>query len=76
MSLLSRRELLTSGIALSAASLLERSLWAQRVTPASERIDPSADASTAFASREQLLFDSGWKFKFGHGNDPSKDLDL
>ena len=39
-------------------------------------IIPSADDVTAFAPREQLLFDFGWKFKFGHGNDPSKDLDF
>lgn len=26
------------------------------------------------APREQLLFDFGWKFTFGHGSDPAKDL--
>ena len=28
----------------------------------------------AFAPREQLLFDFGWKFRFGNGTDPAKDL--
>ena len=28
----------------------------------------------AVAPREQLLFDFGWRFTFGHGTDPSKDL--
>ena len=26
------------------------------------------------APREQLLFDFGWKFQFGHGVDPARDL--
>ncbi len=28
------------------------------------------------APREQLLFDFGWKFTFGNGNDPARDLDF
>jgi beta-galactosidase len=31
-------------------------------------------AVPAVAPREQLLFDFGWKFTFGDGNDPAKDL--
>jgi beta-galactosidase len=31
---------------------------------------------SAVAPREQLLFDFGWKFQFGNGCDPSKDLDF
>jgi hypothetical protein len=34
----------------------------------------SAEPVPAGAPREQLLFDNGWKFKFGHGTDPSKDM--
>src|SRR5262249_25380404 len=35
----------------------------------------SAGPNTNDASpREQLLMDFGWRFKFGHGNDPAKDF--
>ncbi|MGB8261262.1 MAG: beta-galactosidase GalA, partial [Terracidiphilus sp.] len=34
----------------------------------------SAEALAAVAPREQLLFDFGWKFQFGHGTDPARDL--
>jgi beta-galactosidase len=34
----------------------------------------SAEALAAVAPREQLLFDFGWKFQFGHGSDPARDL--
>jgi beta-galactosidase len=34
----------------------------------------SAEALAAVGPREQLLFDSGWKFQFGHGTDPARDL--
>jgi beta-galactosidase len=34
----------------------------------------SAEALAAVAPREQLLFDFGWKFQFGHGSDPGRDL--
>ena len=33
-----------------------------------------AEALGALAPREQLLFDFGWKFQFGHGSDPARDL--
>ena len=29
---------------------------------------------TALPPRQQLLFDFGWKFQFGHGTDPTRDL--
>ncbi len=34
----------------------------------------SAEALAALPPREQLLFDFGWKFQFGHGTDPARDL--
>jgi beta-galactosidase len=34
----------------------------------------SAEALAAVAPREQLLFDFDWKFQFGHGTDPARDL--
>jgi len=33
-----------------------------------------AAALAAVAPREQLLLDFGWKFMFGHGSDPARDL--
>jgi beta-galactosidase len=37
-------------------------------------VDGSAAAPGAVAPREQLLFDFDWKFQFGHGSDPARDL--
>ena len=70
MSQISRRDLLVSGLALSASSLVSRSAWAR----AAALMPGSAEALAAVAPREHLLFDFGWKFTFGNGDDPSKDL--
>jgi beta-galactosidase len=72
---ITRRDLLSSGLALSAASLLTRSAWGRAAalvggSPGAT----SAEALAAVAPREQLLFDFGWKFQFGHGTDPARDL--
>src|ERR1700679_1657051 len=75
MTGISRRHLLRSGAALSASSLLARSAWGR--TAALVAGDPDAvsvGALAAVAPREQLLFDFGWKFQFGHGSDPARDL--
>jgi beta-galactosidase len=75
MTGISRRDLLRSGAALSASSLLARSAWGR--TAALVACEPdavSAGALAAVAPREQLLFDFGWKFQFGHGSDPARDL--
>jgi beta-galactosidase len=71
MPRLSRRDLLSSGLALSASSLLARSAWGRAAAALS---NPSASEVPALAPREQLLFDFGWKFQFGHGTDPARDL--
>lgn len=64
-----RRKLLCSGLALSAAGLTPaHALFGNSVA------EGTAVAIPAVAPREQLLFDFGWKFTFGNGNDPSKDL--
>ena len=47
-----------------------RSAWAR----AAATLAAAPDAAPALAPREHLLFDFGWKFIFGNGNDPSKDL--
>jgi beta-galactosidase len=72
MSPISRRDLISSGLALSTSTLVARSAWAR--TAALLAGAPDAAAATALAPREQLLFDFGWKFQFGNGTDPAKDL--
>ncbi len=73
---ISRRDLLVSGLALSASSALTRSAWARAVAMGAEAPHGTATALTAVAPREQLLFDFGWKFTFGHGTDPARDLNF
>jgi beta-galactosidase len=68
---ISRRELLSAGLALSASSVLTRSAWAHAALFANA--DEPAAALSAESPREQLLFDFDWKFTFGHGSDPAKD---
>jgi beta-galactosidase len=72
MSGISRRDLLLSGLAVSASSLAARAAWAR--TAALISASESAEALAAVAPREHLLFDFGWKFTFGNGADPTKDL--
>jgi len=75
MSSLSRRDLLRSGLALSATSLLPSNALA-RVNALLETYPnaPSAEAASAIAPREHLLFDFNWKFAFGNADDPARDL--
>jgi beta-galactosidase len=74
MPLISRRSLLRTGLALSASSTVARSAWAR--TAALFGGDPQVTGQLfgLAGGREQLLFDFGWKFQFGNGTDPSKDL--
>ncbi len=77
MARFSRRELLRSGLALSASSLVAQSAWGRTSALLSSYPDAaSAEALAAVAPREQLLFDFGWKFTFGNLNDPSRDLNF
>ena len=69
MSGLTRRNLLSSGLAFSASTLLTRSAWARTAAMMAD----AREGAAALAPREQLLFDFGWKFQFGHGTDPSRD---
>ena len=72
MSGFTRRDLLSSALAFSASTLLTRSAWARTATMMAD----AHSGVAALAPREQLLFDFGWKFQFGHGTDPSRDLGL
>lgn len=72
---ISRRELLTSGLVFSASTFAARSAWGRAATlVAGYPSAPSAEALSAVAPRERLLFDFGWKFTLGHGSDPARDL--
>jgi beta-galactosidase len=68
-----RRDLVRSGLALSASTLLAapmrqlRTFWEESAGLAEED-------SSSVAPRERLLFDFGWKFFQGHGSDPARDL--
>ena len=74
---ISRRTLLQSGLALSASSALARSAWGRTAALlAKDAQDASTQALAAIAPREQLLFDFGWRFTFGNGVDPLKDLNF
>ena len=73
MPTISRRELLASGVVLSASSLLTRSAWGRAAALVSGT-SGAASAVPAIAPREQLLFDFGWKFQMGNASDPALDL--
>jgi beta-galactosidase len=75
MTLISRRDLIASGLALSTSSLVVRSAWAHAAElPANQAPGIAPENDPTPSPREQLLFDFGWKFTFGHGTDPTKDL--
>src|SRR6202020_2575797 len=70
MPSLTRRDLLRSGVALSASSLVAghaQALLGRYPFPALEN-------SAKVSPRERLLFDFAWKFFQGHGSDPLRDL--
>jgi beta-galactosidase len=71
MPLVTRRTLLRSGIAASAASLVSTTAMARAHAALTEfgGLEPMAAGP-----RERLLMDFGWKFFFGNANDPSRDL--
>jgi beta-galactosidase len=73
MSPISRRTLLSSGLVLSASSLLARTGWARAAAFMASEANQAGDPAT-IGPRERLLFDSGWRFQFGNGVDPAKDL--
>jgi beta-galactosidase len=77
MAGVSRRELLSSGLALSVSSLMARSAWGRQAMRLATAPGQGTDgASAAIAPRQRLLFDFDWKFQFGHGTDPARDLGL
>jgi beta-galactosidase len=71
MSSFTRRDLLRSGVAVSALTLVGGP-WKS----AHALLSADAAPQTAITPRERLLLDFGWKFMFGHGTDPARDLNF
>ena len=69
-----RRDLLRSSLALSASTLVAGSVGRAHALLAGYPGVASAEATSAVAPREHLLFDFGWKFFQGHATDPLRDL--
>jgi beta-galactosidase len=71
---LSRRDLLRSGLVVSASTLVGGSAKRAEALLAKYGAVSSAEGSSALAPRERLLFDFDWKFFQGNGAHPSHDL--
>ncbi len=67
---ITRRDLVTTGAALSAPIVLGGVSFAGT----GAAVDLPSASDTSVAPRERLLFDFGWKFALGHGSDPTKDF--
>jgi beta-galactosidase len=74
MASLTRRDLLRSGLALSASSLVADPV--SRAHALLSGYPEVASAEAAVAPREHLLFDFGWKFFQGNAADPLRDLEF
>ncbi|MGH9512619.1 MAG: beta-galactosidase GalA [Terriglobales bacterium] len=75
MSLLTRRQLIRSGVAVSASSLIAGSTLSRaHALLGGYPGVASSEAVSAVAPREHLLFDFDWRFQFGNGCDPALDL--
>jgi beta-galactosidase len=74
MSSFTRRDLLRSGVALSASTLVAGSMSRAHALLAAYPGAASAEALAALPPRERLLFDFNWKFFPGHASDPARDL--
>jgi beta-galactosidase len=72
---ISRRDLLVAGLSLAGSRCIVGSAWGLATDCLVERGPAgSADLPATTSPRERLLFDFGWKFKFGHGSDPARDF--
>ena len=82
MSEFNRRDILRSGLLLSAGKFLLNPRFAAAVSllraaeHAENRYSIHATPAIDLAPREQLLFDFNWRFFQGHGCDPARDLGL
>jgi beta-galactosidase len=71
MTILSRRDVLKSGVAVPVAAAM-----GMPVTPVLASSGQAQTASGASPLRERSLLDFGWRFHFGHANDAAKDFGL
>lgn len=70
-----RRDVLRSGAVVSASALAAGSFVKRAEALLAGYPDAaSSEALSAVAPRERFLLDFGWKFQFGHGSDPARDL--
>ena len=74
MSGITRRNLLSSGLALSASALAASRGWSTPCVLAGDESKSELVTSQNPSPRELLLFDFGWKFTLGHASAPSRDL--
>src|SRR6266567_6960748 len=74
MTLLTRRDLLRSGLALSASTLAAGSVSRAHALLAAYPGAASAEALAAVAAGAHQKLDFGWKFFQGHAADPLRDL--
>src|SRR5579863_8645853 len=74
MTSFTRRDVLRSGLALSASTLVAGSVGRAHALLTGYPDATPAEAMSAVAPRERLLFDFGWKFFQGHASDPLRDL--
>ncbi len=72
MTAFSRRDVLRSGFALSASTLVPASVRARAEAFLAAAEMPAAESS--LLPRERMLMDFGWKFFQGNAADPAKDL--
>ncbi len=75
MSSFTRRDLIRSGVALSASALAVGRLSRIEKLLAANAF-PDLSLENAASPRQRLLFDFGWKFLQGHGCDPLRDLNF
>ena len=75
MRSISRRDLIWSGLAFAAGYLPSSPAWARAIALHEGNVaGGEAEAGRSVSPREQQLFDFGWRFILGDGNDPVKDL--
>jgi beta-galactosidase len=73
MTQVSRRRLLASSLAVGTP-LLSLPLGSATAQTPRDTDSQAVLAAAAIAPREQLLFDFGWRFAFGHASDPAQDF--
>ena len=78
MSRWTRRDVLKTGLSASAGALAGRTLRISGAATSNKNDASFMPALTENQSspRERLLLDFGWRFQFGHANDPARDFGL